>query len=76
MRQPQQFPLRFRLLTEYDPMSDYHVAGPTFFLRKKLHLYLTLAVIATTLFSWFNINSYLIILLLLCRCGMSACALL
>ena len=38
-----------------------------FFLRKKLHYYLTLSVIATTLFSWFNINSYLIILLLLCR---------
>jgi O-antigen ligase len=34
---------------------------------KKLHFYLTLAVIATTLLSWFNINSYLIILLLLCR---------
>jgi O-antigen ligase len=38
-----------------------------FFLEKKRHFYLTLAVIATTLFSWFNINSYLIILLLLCR---------
>jgi len=38
-----------------------------FFLRKKLHYYLTLSVIATTLFSWLNINSYLIILLLLCR---------
>jgi O-antigen ligase len=34
---------------------------------KKIHFYLTLAVIATTLFSWFNINSCLIILLLLCR---------
>jgi O-antigen ligase len=34
---------------------------------KKLYFYLTLGVIATTLFSWFNINSYLIILLLLCR---------
>lgn len=38
-----------------------------FFLRKKFHFYLTLAVIATTLLSWFNLNSYLIILLLLCR---------
>lgn len=38
-----------------------------FFLRKKIHVYLTLSVIATTLFSWFNINSYLIILLLACR---------
>jgi hypothetical protein len=38
-----------------------------FFLRKKLHYYLTLSVIATTLFSWLNLNSYLIILLLLCR---------
>jgi O-antigen ligase len=41
--------------------------NPRYFLQKKLHFYLTLAVIATTLFSWFNINSYLIILLLLCR---------
>src|ERR1700744_4293303 len=39
----------------------------SFFLRKKLHFYLTLSVIATTLFSWLNLNSYLIILLLLCR---------
>jgi hypothetical protein len=38
-----------------------------YFLRKNLHYYLTLSVIATTLFSWLNINSYLIILLLLCR---------
>jgi O-antigen ligase len=38
-----------------------------FFLRKKRHYYLTLAVIATTLFSWFNLNSYLIILLVICR---------
>jgi O-antigen ligase len=41
--------------------------NPRYFLQKKIHFYLTLAVIATTLFSWFNINSYLIILLLLCR---------
>jgi O-antigen ligase len=41
--------------------------NPRYFLQKKVHFYLTLAVIATTLFSWFNINSYLIILLLLCR---------
>ena len=38
-----------------------------FFLQKKQHYYLTLAVIATTLFSWFNCNSYLIILLVICR---------
>jgi O-antigen ligase len=38
-----------------------------FFLRHKFNYYLTLAVIATTLFSWLNLNSYLIILLLLCR---------
>ena len=38
-----------------------------FFLDKKSHFYLTLAVIATTLFSWLNLNSYLIILLLICR---------
>jgi O-antigen ligase len=41
--------------------------NPRYFLQKKIYFYLTLAVIATTLFSWFNINSYLIILLLLCR---------
>jgi O-antigen ligase len=34
---------------------------------KKQYYYLTLAVIATTLFSWFNCNSYLIILLVVCR---------
>jgi O-antigen ligase len=38
-----------------------------FFLEKKIHFYLTLSIIFTTLFSWFNVNSYLIILLLLCR---------
>jgi O-antigen ligase len=41
--------------------------GTPFFLRNKLPFYLTLAVIATTLFSWFNINSWCILLLLLCR---------
>jgi hypothetical protein len=40
---------------------------PVFFLRKRFHFYLTLAVIATTLFSWFNVNSWCILLLLLCR---------
>jgi O-antigen ligase len=39
----------------------------SYFLRKKFHYYLVLAVIATTLFSWLNLNSYLIILLLFCR---------
>jgi hypothetical protein len=38
-----------------------------YFLRKKVHYYLVLAVIATTLMSWLNLNSYLIILLLICR---------
>lgn len=38
-----------------------------YFLRNKFHYYLVLAVIATTLFSWLNLNSYLIILLLFCR---------
>jgi len=38
-----------------------------YFLRKPFHYYLVLAVIATTLLSWLNFNSYLIILLLFCR---------
>jgi O-antigen ligase len=38
-----------------------------YFLRNPLYYYLVLAVIVTTLFSWFNLNSYLIILLLICR---------
>src|SRR5580693_8009402 len=37
------------------------------FLRKPFYYFLVLAVIATTLFSWFNLNSYLIILLVICR---------
>jgi O-antigen ligase len=37
------------------------------FLRNPFYYYLVLAVIATTLFSWFNLNSYLIILLVICR---------
>ncbi len=37
------------------------------FLRKPFYYFLVLAIIATTLFSWFNLNSYLIILLLICR---------
>jgi hypothetical protein len=48
-------------------MRDYTDVPQRFFLRRKLYYHLTLAVIATTLFSWFNINSYLIILLLFCR---------
>jgi O-antigen ligase len=39
----------------------------TSFLRNPFYYFLVLAVIATTLFSWFNLNSYLIILLLICR---------
>src|ERR1700722_12953163 len=38
-----------------------------YFLRKPFHYFLVLAVIATTLLSWLNLNSYLIILLLFCR---------
>ena len=38
-----------------------------FFLHRKFHFYLTLAVIGTTLISWFNFNSLLIMLLLACR---------
>jgi O-antigen ligase len=38
-----------------------------YFLRNPFYYYLVLAVIVTTLFSWFNLNSYLIILLLVCR---------
>lgn len=49
------------------PESTVHPSGPSFFLRNKISYYLTLAVIATTLFSWFNINSVCIMLLLLCR---------
>src|SRR6186713_1005371 len=41
--------------------------APQFFLQRKFHFYLTLAVIATTLFNWFQINSCLIMLLVLCR---------
>jgi len=37
------------------------------FLQKKRHFFLVVAVIATTLVSWFNINSWLIILLAVCR---------
>lgn len=42
-------------------------SGAPFFLRNKFPFFLTLAVIATTLFSWFNVNSWCIMLLLLCR---------
>jgi len=48
-------------------MHESTCPGHTFFCQKKRHYYLTLAVIATTLFSWFNCNSYLIILLVVCR---------
>ena len=37
------------------------------FLQKKVYFYITLAVLVTTIFSWFNINSLCIMLLLLCR---------
>jgi O-antigen ligase len=40
---------------------------PNSFLQNKIYFILTLSVIATTVFSWFNLNSYCIILLLLCR---------
>ncbi len=42
-------------------------ADHSFFLKKKPYYYLTLSVIATTLFSWFNLNSCLIILLVIGR---------
>ena len=38
-----------------------------FFLDKKIHFYLTLAAIATTLSPWYNLNSWVIILLVICR---------
>src|ERR1700749_719640 len=37
------------------------------FLQKKVFYFLMLAIIGTTIFSWFNVNSCLIILLLVCR---------
>src|SRR3984885_7793332 len=40
---------------------------PQPFLQKKLNLLITLAVVATTIFSKFNVNSWCIILLVLCR---------
>lgn len=46
------------------------IVGPSqrpYFLQSKLHFYLLLAVIGTTLLSWFNINSWLIIGLVGCR---------
>jgi O-antigen ligase len=50
------------------PLSLASTAGKErFFLRHTFNYYLTLSVIATTLLSWLNLNSYLIILLLLCR---------
>lgn len=39
----------------------------SFFLDKKIHFYIVLAVIATTLSPWYNLNSWLIILLVICR---------
>jgi MFS family permease len=49
------------------PENNIAPSEPRYFLRKKAHLYLTLAVIATTLISLFNVNSWCIILLVLCR---------
>src|SRR5580704_678750 len=37
------------------------------FLRSKFHFWLLLAVVASTLLSWLNINSCLIVLLVCCR---------
>src|ERR1700760_812994 len=51
----------------YMPENSIAPSEPRYFLRKKVHFYLTLAVIATTLISLFNVNSWCIILLLLCR---------
>jgi O-antigen ligase len=44
-----------------------HSLRSDFFLDRRFAFLLTLAVIATTLFSWFNVNSCLILLLLLYR---------
>ena len=49
------------------PENSIAPSEPRYFLRKKVHFYLTLAVIATTLISLFNVNSWCIILLVLCR---------
>jgi O-antigen ligase len=54
----------FVFLSEVCPIMS---ENSRYFLRNKFHYYLVLAVIATTLFSWLNLNSYLIILLLFCR---------
>jgi O-antigen ligase len=51
----------------YMPENSIAPSEPRYFLRKKAYFYLTLAVITTTLLSLFNINSWCIILLLLCR---------
>jgi O-antigen ligase len=51
----------------YMPEMTIPPSETPFFLRNKIPFYLTLAVIATTLFSWFNVNSWCIMLLLLCR---------
>lgn len=52
---------------EYRPEAVVIPLQRPYFLQKKLHFYLLLGVIATTLLSWFNINSWLIILLVVCR---------
>jgi O-antigen ligase len=49
------------------PESNVPPSGPVYFLRNKMAYYLTLVIIATTLFSWFNVNSVCIMLLLLYR---------
>lgn len=43
------------------------LAVPRPFLKNKFNFFVLLAVIATTIFSWFNQNSWAIILLVLCR---------
>ena len=51
----------------YMPEMTIPPSQAPLFLRNKIPFYLTLAVIATTLFSCFNLNSWCIMLLLLCR---------
>src|ERR1700679_395823 len=49
------------------PQQNNSSPAPAYFLRKKFHFFLTLAVIGTILLSQYNLNSYCILLLLACR---------
>lgn len=52
---------------EHQPQAIVVPIRRAYFLQKKLHFYLLLAVTGTTLLSWFNLNSWLIITLAVCR---------